>query len=226
MPDRMFDMSFIDRADAGRRLAERLGRFRHARPVILALPRGGVPVAAEVSAALDAPLDLVIARKVGVPFQPELAMGAIAEDGDPVRNEYVIRTAEITDDEFARACARERLEIARRRRRYLGERPPTPLAGRTAIIIDDGIATGATMRAALVAVRRRKPDKIVLAVPVAPASALEDLRDAADEIVCLETPEYFGAIGLFYRDFGQVEDQSVVDILARCRSDAPAARAR
>jgi len=208
-------MLFRDRSDAGHRLAAVLQHYRHQRPVVLALPRGGLPVAAEVSAALDAPLDLVIARKIGVPFQPELAMGALAEEGAPVRNDDVIRLAGITDAEFMAVCDRERAEIRRRRRRYLGDHAPLPVADRTAIVIDDGIATGATMRAALLSVRARKPKKIVLAVPVAPADTVEGLRDAADEVVCLETPEVFHGIGMFYGDFRQVEDQEVVDILAR-----------
>ncbi len=218
-------MPFQNRSDAGRRLAQVLQRYRRQRPVVLALPRGGVPVAAEVSAALDAPLDLVIARKIGVPQQPELAMGAVAqaaEGAEPavVRNEDVIALIGITDAEFAAVCARERLEIARRRRRYLGDRPPVEVEGRTAIVIDDGIATGATMRAALLAVRTRKPQAIVLAVPVAPPSALDELRRDVDDIVCVESHEQFGAIGLFYRDFRQVDDDEVVDLLARHRTGA------
>ncbi len=213
-------MPFYNRSEAGRSLAQALQRYRGQHPVVLALPRGGVPVAAEVSAALDAPLDLVIARKIGVPEQPELAMGAIAEAAEGaepavVRNEDVIALVGITDAEFAAVCARERLEIARRRERYLGGRAPIEIAGRTAIVIDDGIATGATMRAALRAVRTHQPKATVLAVPVAPPSALEALRPEVDDIVCLESHEHFRAIGLFYRDFSQVSDEEVVALLAR-----------
>ena len=215
-------MPFRDRSDAGRRLAEALQSYRAQRPVVFALPRGGVPVAAEVCAALDAPLDLIIARKIGVPIQPELAMGAVAEGGEPVRNEDVIALVGITDAEFAAVCERERREIGRRRRRYLGDRAPAAVAGHPAIVIDDGIATGATMRAALLAVRARKPQKVVLAVPVAPTSTLDALRADADEIVCLEDHEPFGAIGLFYRDFTQVSDEEVVSMLARHPAPAPA----
>ena len=215
-------MPFRDRSDAGRRLAEALQSYRAQRPIVFALPRGGVPVAAEVCAALDAPLDLIIARKIGVPIQPELAMGAVAEGGEPVRNEDVIALVGITDAEFAAVCERERREIGRRRRRYLGNRPAVEVAGRPAIVIDDGIATGATMRAALLAVRARKPQKVVLAVPVAPTSTLDALRADADEIVCLEDHEPFGAIGLFYRDFTQVSDEEVVSMLARHPAPAPA----
>jgi putative phosphoribosyl transferase len=217
-------MPFKDRSDAGRRLAAALKAYRRQKPVVLALPRGGVPVAAEVCAALDAPLDLIIARKIGVPIQPELAMGAIAEGGEPaiVRNEEIIALVGITEAEFKAVCDRERREIERRRRRYLGDRAPVEVAGRTAIVIDDGIATGATMRAALLAVRARKPKQVVMAVPVAPTSTLDALRRDADDIVCLEDHEPFGAIGMFYRDFRQVSDEEVVDFLARHRTAAPA----
>ena len=215
-------MPFRDRSDAGRRLAEALQSYRAQRPIVFALPRGGVPVAAEVCAALDAPLDLIIARKIGVPIQPELAMGAVAEGGEPVRNEDVIALVGVTDAEFAAVCERERREIGRRRRRYLGNRPAVEVAGRPAIVIDDGIATGATMRAALLAVRARKPQKVVLAVPVAPTSTLDALRADADEIVCLEDHEPFGAIGMFYRDFTQVTDDEVVRLLALHAAANPA----
>jgi putative phosphoribosyl transferase len=217
-------MPFRDRSHAGRQLAKALQRYRDQQPVVLALPRGGVPVAAEVSAALHAPLDLVIVRKIGVPIQPELAMGAVAEGPEPliIRNEDVIRLVGVTNEEFASVCVREWSEIERRRRRYLRNRPRADVEDRTAIVIDDGIATGATTRAALSAVRARKPKELVLAVPVAPPATLEALRDAADEIVCLETPEPFDAIGLFYRDFSQVSDQDVIDILARHQTQVPA----
>jgi len=215
-------MAFQDRTDAGRRLAEALRSYRQQQPVVLALPRGGVPVAAEVSAALGAPLDLVIARKIGVPDQPELAMGAVAEGAVPaiVRNEDVILLAGVSEAEFNRVCEGERREIERRRRRYLGDRAPIEIAGRTAIVIDDGIATGATMRAALLAVRTHKPEMLMLAVPVAPTSVLAILRRDVDDIVCLESPELLGAIGFFYRDFDQVSDEEVVDLLARSRMGA------
>ncbi len=208
-------MPFRNRSDAGRRLGVALRSRRLQRPVVFALPRGGVPVAAEVCAALDAPLDLVIARKIGVPVQPELAMGAVAQGGEPVRNEDVIDLVGVTEAEFAAVCAQERREIERRRRRYLGDRPPVDVAGRTAIVVDDGIATGATVRAALRAVRARQPHKMVLAVPVAPTETLAALRPEADDIVCLEDHEPFGAIGMFYRDFTQVTDDEVVALLAR-----------
>jgi putative phosphoribosyl transferase len=213
-------MSFTDRVDAGQKLAVALADCRDKEPVVLALPRGGVPVAAEIATALDAPLDLVLVRKIGVPFQPELAMGAVADGDHPliVRNEDVIRLAGIDETEFNAVCDRERAEIERRRRRYLGRRDRVEVAGRTAIVVDDGIATGATTRAALRATRMRKPKTLVLAVPVAPTDTLGEMREEADRIVCLEDHESFGAIGFYYSDFRQVSDQEVIDLLARFRT--------
>jgi putative phosphoribosyl transferase len=210
-------MPFTDRQDAGRRLARALDRYRHEKPVILALPRGGVPVAGEIAAALSAPLDLVLVRKIGVPAQPELAMGAVVDGARPltVRNEDVIRLTGTSDAEFATVRDRELEEIKRRRQRYLGDRQRPSLTGRVAIVVDDGIATGATTRAALRSVRQLGPRKLVLAVPVAPTSTLAELRDEADEIVCIEDHERFGAIGAFYADFSQTDDEEVKQILAR-----------
>jgi predicted phosphoribosyltransferase len=210
-------MPFKDRKEAGHKLALALRKFRGQRIVVLALPRGGVPVAAEVAAALHAPLDLVLVRKIGVPMQPELAMGAVVDGTDPhvVRNEDVIRITGVSEREFAAIRDRELLEIERRRRTYLGDRPRAEINGRVVIVVDDGIATGATIRAALESVRPRSPKRLVLAVPVAPTSALDELRNEADEIVCLEDYESFGAIGLYYRDFRQVNDQEVIDTLSR-----------
>ena len=210
-------MPFIDRMDAGRNLAKALAPYKDQRPVVLALPRGGVPVAAEVATALDAPLDLILVRKIGVPFQPELAMGAVVDGGEPVvvRNEEVIRLTGVSEKDFNAICDQELAEIERRRKRYLGGSPHPQIAGHTVIVVDDGIATGATTRAALRAIRMRKPRKLVLAVPVAPTDTLKDLRDEADEIVCLEDYEDFGAIGLFYSDFSQVSDTEVTETLSR-----------
>ena len=210
-------MSFENRSEAGAQLAKALARFKSERAVVLALPRGGVPVAKEVAAALGAPLDLVLVRKIGVPSQPELAMGAIVDGPEPltVRNEDVIRAVGVSEAEFNRVRDRELAEIQRRRNAYLGARPHPQLADRTVIVIDDGIATGATTRAALRAVRQQQPKKLVLAVPVAPTSSLSELREEADEIVCLEDHELFGAIGFFYADFRQISDQEVKDILAQ-----------
>jgi putative phosphoribosyl transferase len=210
-------MAFIDRSDAGRRLARALLAFRNRRPVVLALPRGGVPVAAEVAAALHAPLDLVLVRKIGVPDQPELAMGAVVDGGAPivVRNEDVIGLTGVDEAEFEAVRDRELAEIERRRKLYLGKRIPADVAGRTAIVIDDGVATGATTTAALRALRLRQPARLVLAVPVAPTDTMAALREEADEVVCLETHASFGAIGFYYADFRQLSDQEVKDIVAR-----------
>ncbi len=215
-------MPFADRRDAGRRLAKALERYRAERPVILALPRGGVPVAAEIAEALSAPLDLVLVRKIGLPGQPELAMGAVVDGPAPltVRNEDVIRLTQASEAAFDAVRDRELAEIARRRRRYLGDRPHPGLAGRVAIVVDDGIATGATTRAALRSVRQFGPARLVLAVPVAPTTTLAELRDEADDIVCLEDHEPFGAIGAFYGDFSQVGDEEVTRILARVPAES------
>jgi len=210
-------MPFKDRTDAGCQLARALAAYRDQRPVILALPRGGVTVAAEIASVLAAPLDLVLVRKIGVPQQPELAMGAVVDGGAPliVRNEDVIALANVSETEFKAVCDSELAEIERRRTLYLGNRERVDVAGRTAIIIDDGIATGATIRAALRATRLRKPAKLVLAVPVAPPDIIDQLRSEADDIVCLEEHAFFGAIGYYYADFRQVLDQTVIDTLKR-----------
>jgi len=208
--------SFADRADAGRRLAEVLAPYRDRKPVVLALPRGGVPVAAVVAEALHAPLDLVLVRKIGVPYQPELAMGAVVDGDEPivVRNQDVIDYARITEREFQAVCDSELQEIERRRDRYLRGRPRAPVAGRVVIVIDDGIATGATIRAALRAMRQRKPELLVLAVPVGPSATIDALRGEADAVVCLEEHRQFVAIGLFYADFTQTTDAEVLAALA------------
>jgi predicted phosphoribosyltransferase len=217
-------MDFRDRSDAGRRLAKALSSYKDRHPVVLALPRGGVPVAAEVAAALDAPLDLILVRKIGVPTQPELAMGAVVDGNAPivVRNEEVIELSGTTGDEFEAACASELEEIERRRQLYIGDRARAEIAGQVVIVIDDGIATGATTRAALRAIRNRKPKELVLAVPVAPPDTIMQLRGEVDALICLETPESFGAIGYFYHDFRQVSDLEVVAILKRFPARRPA----
>ena len=181
-------MPFLDRSDAGRQLAGALAGYKDQHPVILALPRGGVSVAAEVASPLDAALDLILVRKLGVTAEPELAMGAVVDGAVPivVRNDDVIRITGVGETEFNATRDAELAEIERRRRRYLGDRERADVAGRTAIVIDDGIATGATIRAALRATRMRKPKKLVVAVPVAPMESLEELRGEADEIVCIE----------------------------------------
>ncbi len=210
-------MGFRDRRDAGRKLAAALAGYKDQRVVVLALPRGGVPVAAEIAAALGAPLDLVLVRKIGVPQQPELAMGAVVDGGQPlvVRNDDVIALAGIDQSEFEAVCQSELAEIERRRQRYLGNRRRVDVAGRVTIVVDDGIATGATTRAALRATRRRNPSRLVLAVPVAPTESLAAMREEADEVVCLEDHEGFGAIGYYYADFHQISDREVIETLAR-----------
>ena len=210
-------MPFKDRSDAGRKLAAALAGYESQQPVILALPRGGVPVAAEVAARLHAPLDLILVRKIGVPAQPEFAMGAVVDGGSPivVRNEDVIRLAGIDETDFKKVCDSELAEIERRRLRYLGSRERAEITGHTAIVIDDGIATGATMRAALRATRTRNPRKLVLAVPVAPSESIVAMREEAEEVICLEDHEFFGAIGFYYRDFRQVSDEEVIEMLKR-----------
>ena len=210
-------MPFQDRSDAGRRLAKALANYKDRNPAILALPRGGAPIAAEIAAALAAPIDLIFVRKIGVPFQPELAMGAVVDGATPltVRNDDVVRSAGISEAEFAAVRDRELMEIRRRRERYLHGRAPLNVAGKTAIVVDDGVATGATTRAALRAVRQQNPAELVLAIPVAASDTLRDLRGEADAIVCLEDHKRFGAIGAYYRDFRQVSDEEVVNILAQ-----------
>lgn len=206
---------FENRQDAGRRLAVALEALAPKHPVVLALPRGGVPVAVEVARALKAPLDLVLVRKIGVPEQPELALGAVTDGPVPDR---VIDTAMLAkfgiDPGYVEeATARHLAEIERRRARYLGGRKALALDGRTVVVVDDGIATGATMRVALRAVRRAGAARIVLAVPVAPAETLDALRSEADSVVCLATPDPFWAVGSHYRDFAQVSDDAVVALM-------------
>lgn len=203
-------------------LAEELAGKNYDNPVVLALPRGGVPVAAEVAKALEAPLDLVLVRKIGVPWQPELALAAVVDGPHPevVVNEDVWSAAGVGKEQFEKLKNREMHEIDRRRQTYMRDRNRAVIEGATVIVVDDGIATGATVRAALKALRRGKPAKLVLAVPVAPSDTVEKLRREVEEIICLQTPKPFYAIGAFYRDFEQISDEDVVEILAQ--SDAPA----
>lgn len=217
-------MPFVDRIDAGRQLSKALARYKSQRPVVLALPRGGVPVAAEVATALDAQLDLILVRKIGVPFQPELAMGAVVDGAEPVvvRNEDVIKLTGVSEREFNAIRDEQLAEIERRRKLYLGDRPHPTISGHTVIVVDDGIATGATTRAALQAIRMRKPAKLVLAVPVAPTETLTKLQGEADDIVCLEDYVEFGAIGFFYSDFRQTSDSEVTALLAQHPVKSPA----
>ena len=210
-------MMFQDRSDAGRQLAAKLERFKDAHPVVLALPRGGVPVGYEIAEKLAAPLDVVLVRKIGAPGFEELAVGAVAEGtpAEKVLESETIAQFGIPQDYLDRETARQVQEIERRRAVYRGGRPSAEIAGATAIVVDDGIATGATMRAALRAVRRRGPAKLIVAVPVAPPGTLQSLRAEADELVCLDQPEYFAAISPFYAEFHQLRDEEVTDLLDR-----------
>jgi putative phosphoribosyl transferase len=205
--------TFRDRHEAGRLLGERLAELRSERPVVLALPRGGVPVAAEVARALDAPLDVIVVRKLGVPFQPEVGFGAIGEGGVRLFDADLIRRARITEREVAEVEARERAELERRVRLYRGDHPPLPVAGRTVVIVDDGLATGGSARAAVQVVRAQGASRIVLAVPVAPPETVRQLQDEADQVVSLLTPPRFVAVGLWYDDFEQTSDEEVAALL-------------
>jgi putative phosphoribosyl transferase len=211
---------FRDRTEAGRMLAAELKRMIEADPtladpVVLALPRGGVPVAFEIARALDAPLDLIFVRKIGAPFQPELAVGAVADGAAPqmVVNPMVLRATGMTEEELDAAKARALAEIDRRRGAYLRGRAPVAATGRVAIVADDGVATGATTRAALRAVRAQRPKALILATPLAPRDVLPELRREVDYLVCLQTPEPFWAIGGHYEDFPQLEDAEVVALM-------------
>ncbi|HEX9542388.1 MAG TPA: phosphoribosyltransferase family protein [Streptosporangiaceae bacterium] len=216
-------MPFLDRADAGRRLAGKLLHLRGADVAVLGLPRGGIPVAYEVARALGAALDVIVVRKIGLPSQPELAMGAIGEDGVRIINRSVVIGERITEHEFMQVEERERAEVERRARRFRGDRPRTPLTGRTAVIVDDGIATGSTARAACEVARAHGAARVVLAVPVAPRAAIPALSSVADEVVCLETPDRFMAIGQWYGDFSQTSDEEVVTLLHRAATATTAA---
>ena len=218
-------MPFNNRVEAGRLLAKALASYKEQKPVVLALPRGGVPVAAEIAKALDAPLDLVLVRKIGVPYQPELAMGAVVDGSKPVvvRNEHIIELTGVSEADFNTIRDRELAEIERRRKLYVGDRLHPAIKDHTAIVVDDGIATGATTRAALRAIRTREPRKLVLAVPVAPTQTLKELKDESDAVVCLEDHEDFGAIGFFYYDFRQISDAEVIELLAQAKVATPGA---
>jgi putative phosphoribosyl transferase len=208
---------FTDRRDAGRQLAEALRRFTLDEPVVLGLPRGGVPVAYEVADELGAPLDLVFVRKIGAPGHPELGLGALVDGAEPqvVINKEVVELLDPPPDYVEQVVRRELEEIGRRRRLYLGDRAPVVVRGRVALVVDDGVATGGSVRAALQGLKAAGARRRVLAVPVGPREVVRSLRDAADEIVCLAMPEPFIAVGLWYHDFTQTLDEEVVALLAR-----------
>ncbi len=211
-------IKFRDRKDAGERLAALLLHLKDRNPVALALPRGGVAIGSEIARVLRAPLDVVLVRKIGVPWQPELALGALADCGGGAPeifiDERMVSALDIPPDYVREETQRQLAELERRRRIYCGDRPPVEVAGRTAIVVDDGIATGATMRVALRAVRRRRPALLVLAAPVAAADTLAALKGEADESVCVAAPQGLGAIGYYYEDFHQMSDDEVTALLA------------
>jgi putative phosphoribosyl transferase len=210
---------FRDRHDAGRRLADQLGALQAEQPVVLGLPRGGVPVAYEVADALGAPLDVIVVRKLGVPFQPELGMGALGEGGVRVLNDSILHGANVTSHELAAVEARETAEVARRARRFRGAEPMMPIAGRTVVIVDDGLATGGTARAAIQVARAHGARRVVLALPVAPEGAVASLSREADQVIALLQPSSFSGVGEFYDDFTQTSDEEVVTLLAAARAE-------
>jgi predicted phosphoribosyltransferase len=210
---------FHDRMDAGRRLAAKLTEYTgRADVLVLALPRGGVPVGYEIAQALGAPLDVFLVRKLGVPGREELAMGAMASGGVRVVNEDVVHALGIPDEVIDAVADKERRELARRERAYRDDRPPPDVRGRTVLIVDDGLATGSTMRAAVAALRKLHPGRIVVAVPVGSADTCADLESEADEVVCVLTPDPFHAVGLWYEDFSQTTDEQVHELLDRAAS--------
>jgi putative phosphoribosyl transferase len=210
---------FRDREDAGRRLAERLSRYRDERPIVFALPRGGVPVGYEISRSLGVPLEVFVARKLGAPGQPEFGIGAVSVGGVRILNEDVVQRLGITQDYVERITERETAEVGRRMHLFRGDRAEPEVRGRTVILVDDGLATGVTARAAIEALRRLEPRRLVLAAPVCAAQTAELLGPEVDELVCLEVPPDLGAIGFWYRDFSQTSDEEVIELLERARRD-------
>jgi putative phosphoribosyl transferase len=211
------EILFEDRVDAGRQLAERLAPYAEERPVVFALPRGGVPVGAEVSRSLGAPLEVIVSRKLGAPGQPEFGIGAVAPSGVRVLNERAVRALGIEEDYLEMISARELAEAERRLKLFRGDRPYPDLERRTAILVDDGLATGVTARAALLALRRMNPRRLVLAVPVCALQTAELLRPEADDLICLLAPANLEAVGLWYRNFEQTSDEEVVRLLEEVR---------
>jgi len=217
-------MLFENRQAAGRALARRLRTYAGRDDVVvLGLPRGGVPVAYEVAEAIGAPLDVFLVRKLGIPGHEELAMGAIASGGVQVLNPEILRTFDVTNRALESVIAEERRELERRERSYRGGRPPLVLRGITVILVDDGLATGSSMKAAITAVRKLQPARVVVAVPVAPSSVFRDFQGLADEVACAATPEPFLAVGRFYENFDQTTDEEVREVLSRSAGKQPVA---
>lgn len=208
---------FEDRSEAGRRLARLLEGYLEESPVVYALPRGGVPVGYEISRALGAPLEVLVSRKLGAPGQPELGIGAVTDDGVRFLNRPLVERLGVPDDYVEQITAEESGEAARRARMLRGDHPQLEARGRTAIVVDDGLATGATARAAIESLRRRGARRLVVAIPVCAAQTEDDLRAGVDEVVCLEVPDQLGAIGLWYHDFEQVTDEEALELLERTR---------
>lgn len=210
---------YSDRKEAGERLAEELLKRNYESPIVMGVPRGGVPVAYRVAMALDAPLDIVVPRKIGAPGNPEYAIGAVTEEGSIVLNEAAVRRTGASDEYVENAAKEEREEIERRIEEYRGKMEPVDLKGSTVLLVDDGVATGTTLKAAINSVRKRGPTHIVVAVPVGAPSSVEDLRGLADEVICLETPKAFGAVGQYYRSFPQTSDEEVKNLLQKFESE-------
>jgi len=211
---------FRDRVEAGKRLAEELLEYKKKDPMVLAIPRGGVVIGYHVAQRLNAPLDLIIPRKIGAPMNPELAIGAVSQDGTVVLNDELVEMLRIPESFIKEEAERQIHEIERRMKKYRGEGKPLPvLKGKTIILVDDGIATGATVRAAVQSIRKQKPAALVVAVPVGPTDTIMALKNEADRVVCLETPAFFHAIGQFYKDFSQISDEEVIQHLEKATAN-------
>lgn len=206
-------MIFTDRVDAGQQLASALKEFADSDAIVLAIPRGGVVVGFEVARKLRLNLDIVVPRKIGAPHNPELAIGAVTEDGTIMLNHNLVQYLGVSNDYINRVCEQQRSEIKRRLMRYRGDRPYPNVSQRIVIIVDDGIATGATIKAALTSIRKKNPALLMVAIPVAPPSIIEDLQKKADRVICLTIPEFFSAVGQFYKNFQQTSDEEVKQLL-------------
>ncbi len=211
-------MFFIDRVDAGKKLAEKLIKFKDIKNgIVLGLPRGGLPVAFEVAQALNLPLDIVVPRKIGMPGQPELAVGAVCEDGSVIFNESLLRMANLKPADLQPIIDKERQEAQRRLKKYRGDRPKLDLQDKVVILVDDGIATGSTMRAAIASAKANGAEKIIVAVPVIPPNTIPTMQEEVDQVIYLDAPAYFGAVGAFYQNFGQTEDEEVIALMEKAK---------